>query len=225
MAIARDSNAGGTQGFNLSAHSSTVSYTTSGSNRRLIVCVFLDSRGSAITAKYNSVSMTAGPTLTANSYIVSIFFLDAPATGANNIDIAWTGTAGIGGFGWQNYTGCAQTGTTDATGTGTAGSGTDASVTSLTTVANNCWMFMGASQDGGNTVSAGTNSTSISTAHPSTLAFGVFDNQTNGPIAASTNYQMHATFSGSSPGWDAVAMSFAPVAVASATGAFLLNFM
>lgn len=86
------------------------SHTTTGSNRALYVACTLPNGGADITtatATYNSVSMTAISTQTATRQI-RVFRLVAPATGANNIAVSWTGSDDLRCIA-ESYTGVDQT--------------------------------------------------------------------------------------------------------------------
>lgn len=129
----------------------TFSKTCSGDNRILLVGIRTYKAGSAgqddvITGvTYNGVSMTRvnDTYVTAGNNIrVYLYYLIAPATGANNVVV----TQASGG-GWSiraiatSYTGAKQTGQPDASNTATTGAGTATSLScAVTTVADNCWV-------------------------------------------------------------------------------------
>ncbi len=135
MAIAFDSSseASGT------STSLTYSHTTSGDDRLLIVGVsYNDNEDLSTTVTYNGVSMTKIAEATQGSFIyASLWYLEAPATGANDIVVTISASKTITSI-CGSYTGCAQTGIPDASATATQASAAvhDASVT---TTVDNCW--------------------------------------------------------------------------------------
>lgn len=197
-AIAIDGTGGGNVTFSL---------TTSGSNRILFV-----SKGDTGTAVvvYNSVSMTliAQSNVGISGYNNRSWSLVAPSTGSNTVDFQSGGAKGGG----ASYTGASQ-GALDNTGTGS--SGTSPLTLSITTVADLCWVFMGAT-------SVCSNSSSIAASTGSTLrgngvqpiddmCCGAFDNNAAKTPAGSVS--MSATYSNTSgtQGIAGVQASFAPV--------------
>lgn len=134
--------------------SGNFSHTCSGSQRFLAVVVHLrtTNSGDSVSVTYNSVAMTSGVTVdfaASGSKKAWIFYLVAPASGANSVAYSFTGAAesvitAISFTGVDQATGVGNAGTPNTTGSGT-------SVTSnITTTAANSWV-LDAMNEGGNT--------------------------------------------------------------------------
>lgn len=153
MALAFDVNSGSSTGAGTSL---TWSHTTTGSNLVLVVGILTaDNNTDFITGvTYNSVALTRINTaITNNNRRNYLYILGNASSGANNIVISASGSTSIYASACS-YTGGASS-PLDANNTGTT-SGTSLT-TSLTTVADNCWLvgFVYAEL----TVSAGANTT------------------------------------------------------------------
>ena len=123
----------------------------SGSDRLLVVgvaCAIDDDIALTCTAvTFNGASMTLArkdePTPDNDGTVeTSIWILHNPASGAHNIVATVAGDSEMNSAGVSvSYTGCSQTSTADAVGgkTGTTASGSQ--TFSVTTVADNCWVF------------------------------------------------------------------------------------
>lgn len=139
------------------ATSVTWSHTCTGSDRILFVAAYVGTSNTT-TATYNGVSMTAINSLAmtgaAAGQFIKLFYLVAPASGANNCVVSVT-AGDLYGFA-SSFTGAAQTGQPDSNNTGESSSTASLSV-STTTVADNSWL-VGISYTG-NTPSAGANTT------------------------------------------------------------------
>lgn len=114
------------------------SHTCTGSNLVLIVSVTSDNANvTAVT--YNGVSMTLGTSATGGSSSVNtyLYYLLNPATGSHTVSVS----GGSGGPGCisASYTGVKQTGFPDASNHQITASSPSSS-TSLTVVANGCWI-------------------------------------------------------------------------------------
>lgn len=115
----------------------TFSHTCTGDNRILFVAAASNSGQTVTGVTYAGVSMTqigsktdsAGPT----EYL---FYLIAPATGANNVIVSTSGSNATGAS--VSYTGVKQSGQPDASVVGSE-STTTHKTQALTSVANNCW--------------------------------------------------------------------------------------
>jgi hypothetical protein len=160
MAIAFDAatdggNNGGT------TNSLTFSHTCTGSNLILFVHFQGDAIGGAddITGvTYNGTSLTlALKTGLGNNRFSYVYYLLSPSTGAHNVVISCTANHYIIGTA-ASYTGAAQT-TPDNTAVGGSVNASDLTcTTSITTVADNCWVFLGeTSYSDQNAPVAGTN--------------------------------------------------------------------
>lgn len=205
MALALDASSG--HRTTTTANSLTWAHTNTGSNRILVVGAFTDSGADDITGvTYNAVTMTQvgkrqGPT----GQWTYLYYLIAPATGANNIVASFTGTADLAGFG-ISFTGAKQTGQPDAsvTNSGASSPGT----TTLTTVADNSRAVVIFRAGAGWTAS--TNSTLVpntnSGGQQASDYIGAFYTNFDKTPAGSLN--MQATTAGTN--WGGVMMSIAP---------------
>ena len=81
------------QGFD--ATSTTLSHTTSGTNRLLVVAVAVDGASTISSVTYAGVAMTLAKTFY-NIRRISLYYLVAPATGANNIAVTLSGSDDAG---------------------------------------------------------------------------------------------------------------------------------
>ena len=134
MAIARDATSSGAA----TATSLTVAHTCSGSNRILFVnVVTIDGTTDHVTGvTYNGVAMTRQSTLAIGTVARSyMYYLLAPATGANNVVISVGASVSIQSDN-VSYNGVSQSGFPDASSATTASAATTYSNT-LTTIADN----------------------------------------------------------------------------------------
>lgn len=145
MAIALDTSAVSTD---QTTSPITWNHTCTGSNLMLVVGIALIDTGtpSADAVTYNGVSMTkarsdivtSGGTLHQET---SVWLLHNPATGSNSISVTATlGASGHGAGASASYTGVNQSSTADASG-GTSGTTSGVKSFTVTTVADNCWIF------------------------------------------------------------------------------------
>lgn len=152
MAIALDAT---NSGQNDGASSITVALTVSGSNRLLVVKTHAECNGTPTNRPvtgitYNSVALTQA---TAISYTtagseddtVEIWYLVAPATGANNCVVTFTGALDGCVVGVESYTGVSQTSPLDATATAATTAVGPATV-NITTTTDNV-VLVGAAHD------------------------------------------------------------------------------
>lgn len=146
MAIAFDATDPGSQGAGSTTHS--WSHTCTGSNLMLIVSAISDNNVDSITGvTYNSVALTklASAQISGARYVY-LWYLIAPATGANTVVVTSSGTEYSGGRS-ISYTGVKQTGFPDSQSTATS---TGVNITGTTTVvATDCWTVMVNVHDGG----------------------------------------------------------------------------
>ena len=144
MAIAYDASTdGGDNGG--STTSLTYAHTCTGSDGLLTVAISGDTIGGAddiSSVTYNSVGMTLITKITATigryAYLYRLF---SPSTGANNIVITCSSSHYILSV-CSSYAGVSGAGV-DASTTNTAPALSASITTSLTTVADNCWVIMG----------------------------------------------------------------------------------
>lgn len=186
--------------FASSVTSSTVSYTTSGSNRILFVGVIGNISTDVITGvTYNGVSMTlVGKVNTPSDRWTYLFSLVNPASGAHSYTVSASTATNIATDA-VSYDGVSQTGQPDATSSNTA-TATTTITTSITTATNNDWAMIFADGPTGATANAsGTNRVTNGGAQ-------IWDS--NVAITPASAYAIKLT--GSSSGWGTLMASFAP---------------
>lgn len=116
----------------------TVTHTITGSNTILFGSTWDESglASDATTGTYNSVSMTSANTsYQSGEYGTTVLYLTAPTTGSNTLSITRTATGSGYDIAGISYSGAKQTGQPDAT-----SSTRDTATTSVTTIADNCWV-------------------------------------------------------------------------------------
>ncbi len=147
MAIARNSSAD--LGLQNPGNPYTASYTCgSGANRLLVVSSFHASTDVITGATYNGVAMTlVGKIQNPGDRWLYMFYLLAPASGANNVVINDSAGGVLGHAYAEDYTGVLQSGQPDASGTNSASSATVSKA--ITVVAANCWIVAGLREDAG----------------------------------------------------------------------------
>lgn len=206
MAIAFDAASNGTA----VATSLTVAHTCTGSNLLLYAYVHSNlSTDFAITATYNSVSMTAvtsGFLNSASNGRQTNFYLINPATGANNIVFTPNASANMTSVN-TSYTGAKQSSQPDASGTVSSSISAGGTQTlSITVVAANSWIVASA-HGAGDLPNASTGFTSRGTNGNSR------GGDSNGPLSAGSN---SSSVTNSGAGAESVSMigiSIAPVPV------------
>ncbi len=167
MAIAFDAAAGVTTA--VAASSVSHSHTCSGSDRILFAVGFANATGGNLTATYNGVAMSAIQTVS-NGIKITLFYLVAPASGANTLQINWDGSATVLRVASASYTGAAQSGQPDSSTTGT-----DAASPfriSTTTVADNCWTIAAFGDNSGTVMTVEAGTTNRAGSGVSTLVLG-----------------------------------------------------
>lgn len=146
---------------NVTASSQTVAYTVgSGSNRRLWVGFQIESGSDLATGvTYNGVAMTQAVKKQSSTAIeyVYLYFLDAPASGSNNVVISLSGSSTINSFA-ISFSDALQSGTTDSTGSATSASANTLTLTT-TVVASGCVLVGMFGFAAGGTISAGAGTT------------------------------------------------------------------
>ncbi len=185
-------------------------------NLILWVAVFGDSSSGTITGvTYSSVAMTQLPTVSPKQVpgdrFVYLFYLIAPATGANNIVVsAGTGTyiAAIA----SSYTGAKQSGVPDASANNSCTACTTLS-TSVTTFADNSWIVLISKNANSATETADTGST-LRRANASDAAFALFESSGD-PVTPQGATSMSIKIStGFSADHGLIMASFAPAVAA-----------
>jgi len=182
MAIAFDSSSFGNTGANNT--SVTWSHTCSGANRILFVGVSCPSTRTISSVTYNGVGMT-NINRSSGSQTVALYYLIAPATGANNVVVTVDSSTFIY-CDATSYTGVKQSSQPDANNTSSTTSTTV--TTSVTTIADNCWSVLIARGESDGVTSAGTGSTSRVS---SSGYVQMYDS--NGNITPAGSYSMSTT--------------------------------
>jgi len=204
MAIAFDAFTAG--GFS-SSTTHTYSHTCTGSDRILFVHGYTNSNSDLITGiTYNGVAMSfiskGSPSGGRYSYL---YYLVAPATGANNVVITASSSTSLGGTS-TSYTGASQSGQPDGTQSQlVTETNTDNTVV---TTADNCWAVL-------TSIGAQATASTNTTLRGVGSTFGdakMFDN--NADITPAGSYAM-ATTSGGAGAIQYLQASFAPVFVPS----------
>jgi len=137
-----------------STTSVTYSHTCSGSDRILLIGAYCGA-DSVTAASYNGVSATFIAKLNVNGADhIYLYYLIAPATGANDVVVTITGAPGVYSSA-TSYTGATQSAQPDASATNVSAS-TTSLTTNVTTVADNSWLV---GYFYGQTCSAGANTT------------------------------------------------------------------
>jgi hypothetical protein len=123
----------------------TFSHTCAGNNRGLIVIANTGGAtpGTVSGITYDGVAMTLEPTNTDTQRRISIWSLIAPATGANDVVVSWTGSGPEMFLTASSYNNVDQTDMVEATATGTIGNDTSASL-SVTSITDGALVFVGA---------------------------------------------------------------------------------
>jgi hypothetical protein len=199
MAIAFDAVS---ESWTNSGTSLTWSHTCSGSDRILWVSVMTLSTRTVTGVTYNGVSLTS-LTRSSGSQPMQLWYLIAPATGANNIVVSINSTASFIYTSAASYTGVNQSSQPDAQNTNNT-TGTSITTT-LTTVADNSWSILGARNDATGITSAGTNSTQRASGSVGTVQ--LYDS--NAPKTPAGSFSMTVTNSSSAATTTAMA-SFSP---------------
>jgi hypothetical protein len=218
MAIAFDTAVDG--GNNGGAGSLTFSLTMgAGANGLILAACCGDNVGGVddVTATYNGVSLSLIQKFSGvgADRIEYVFGGLGPASGAHNVIFAQSGSHLIQG-GAASYTGVLQSGLPDAVTTHVSTTAATSLATSLSSVADNCWMFLlHGGYDGGSAPTAGTGSTRR-TFDAANGGYALFDS--NGVIHPAGSYSMTSNYgSGTNPFGLAIAhimLSIAPFVAA-----------
>lgn len=200
--IAFDASSEGSAG----ASSLTFSHTTSGSNRILWCGTYVSDSATVSGVTYNSVAMTSAGTavLDADGRRQYLWYLLAPATGANNVVVSATpGSPNIRAV-CASYTGAQQSGVPDAYATKDDTTNVSSFSHNITTVANNAWIVMTGLTD---QIMTGTGSATMREEHAD-QSYGLFD--TNGAITPAGSTAMGFSVSFSTTRHSILLASFAP---------------
>lgn len=201
MAIAFDA---ATDGGSTTGTSLTFSHTCSGSNRILFVGVRGDTASDTITGvTYNGVAMTLIPSTKHNdgsNRWVYLFYLIAPATGANNVVVSSSSSVLINAAA-VSYTGAKQSGVPDAS-TKNSNASASSLATSLTTILDSCWTVLVGVSNTSQAAGTGATRRTIS----GDTAFAMHDS--NGGISPAGSTSM--TITANSGGINTIMVSFPP---------------
>lgn len=132
----------------------TWSHTCTGSDRLLVVGVYT-TNDNLTGVTYNGVSCTFIGKINGTTDYIHLYYLLNPASGANNV-VATASSALLGYGQATSYTGVQQSGQPDASNSSRSASTTSFS-TSVTTIADNCWLV--GIIYGGGTIVAGSGTT------------------------------------------------------------------
>lgn len=211
MAIALDTT---TKSAMTTGTSVTWAHTVTGSNTIGFAGVQLGGTASDLLTgiTFNGSAMTAAGAgklqVPLDAYIY-LRYIIAPTTG--NIVASFSGTATDAyGYG-ATYTGAAQTGQPDATGTNTDNGGTGVT-TSVTTVADNCWL-VGVGATSQNTATASTNATQRQQGNGGVSGIFVDSNAAQTPAGSKSMAIIRSPATATRSGL--IVASFSPVAGAS----------
>ena len=180
----------------------------SGSDRILFLGLWYnDTSGAPTSVQYAGVSMTQlGSNLNPTSVEkVSLWYLYAPTTGANNMVVTFSGSveAMVSGV---SYSGVSQSGFADASSTG-VGISTNTTGT-VTTVADNCWTHMFVRTTGDGISSAGSGTVRRTNVNGRTQSY-----DGNGAHTPAGSYSLNATHTNQPRAY--IIVSFAPPGAAS----------
>lgn len=189
------------------------SHTCSGTNRLLVVSVSVTDGFGITSVTYNGVSMTRVGSDVQNTQPgddpwASQWYLVAPATGTNTVEVTVAATPARTNAGAVSLNGVNQTTPLNAE-NGATGSSTSASV-SVTTTVDNCWLVDCVSVKGATTPSPSGGQTSIHTANDADNSFGA---SYKGPETPTGSKSMTWTIS-SSP-WAHKVGAYTPVSTES----------
>lgn len=194
------------------ATSLTYSYTCgSGLNRLLVVAINGDVLTDLITGvTYAGVSMTLIDKQTANTgeRWQYLFYLLAPATGANNVVISASGTCDSIASGAADYTGVSASGQPDATTKHSTAVAGNTFTTSITTVTDSSWTILSdISFSDGTPPTAGTGLTRR-TFDPSFGSWSLHDS--GGVVNPAGSYSMTTNRGSNANSWGHVVAAFKP---------------
>lgn len=211
MAIAFDTSAAG---FSVSATSHTQSISCSGSDRLLLVEVLTTNNAvpTGVTHAGNAMTQIGSTVLFNTNYRKSAWYIYAPTTGAQNI-VASTGSSGNIFVAAASYTGVAQSGFPDNSGTNT-GTGVSSLATSLTPNVVDTWVVLLASGSQPLNASTGTSRAESNGGY-------AFISDTNAAINPASSQTLTVTRDGGGTfNAETTIVSLAPATAASAPSAF-----
>lgn len=217
MSIAYDTSA---YNYSASGTTNTFSHTCTGNNRILFVASSHHSTSPTAVVTgitYSGVAMTLISTFQSGNAKFDLYYLVAPATGANNVIVTLDQSDACPAYA-ISYTGVAQTSPIDVSGTGGPTTTTSYSQ-SVTTTADNCWSIMVGGAYSGLTLTAGTNT--VVRQQPEVVLTGTFVCDTGSAQTPAGTDTIAVT--SSSQGFTTIMASFKPFVSTANTGFF--NFM
>lgn len=196
----------------------TFAHTCTGTDRILFVMATGDNVASSATDDITGVTYAGAAMTFINKTFVAadryryLFYLIAPATGANNVVITSSTSGGFKSGNASSYTGVKQSAQPDANVVNQT-TGTTVTMT-LTTIADNCWTVLSAGAGGAN-AAAGTGST----LRADSTASQMFDSNGAKTPAGSTSMTVNTSDALSHPIMGVMA-SFSPSVAVSTNSAF-----
>lgn len=154
---------------------------------------------------YNGVAMTSVGSKATASAITYLFYLLAPATGANNVVVTSSLSDTITASS-MSFTGAKQSGQPDASSTGGVTT-TTAYSQAVTTIADNCWTVFVGIANGGSALTKG--AATIILNQPEVLAYGMFTLQSSDLTTPAGTSTLAVT--SASQGFSGVMASISPV--------------
>lgn len=217
MAIAFDAASSGSAA---SGTTVTVAHTCTGTNLILLVATRNDANETTSGITYAGVSMTQVPTVSPKDFHsgpgnITMWYLFAPATGANNIVATCTTITSVVVRGYS-LTGAKQSGFPDASSNANSLTNVGGLTTSTTVVASDCWVSSYFSNNSG----AGTSAGAGAFLRSADASNGWFDS--NGTVATGA-YSMTVNNTGTAQ-CGMISVSIAP-SVAATSGKNFLAFM
>lgn len=198
MSIARISTA---QSKVISAQTLTFAIDCTGATK-LVVTVYLSS-GALTGVTYNGVAMTVADNGIATN---TMWYLDSPTTGSNNVVITGT-TTGLDIFG----TAASYSGTITGVDNHTNGTSSASSIgIALTPNFNNCWVIMGAGNNNNSAITANNGSTTLLLSQNNAAGSNSLSD-TNGPITPQAATTLNVLSAGGAATWKGAIISIAPL--------------
>lgn len=190
----------------------TVSYTVSGPGPILFVSIMEQGANKVTGITYNGVALTILQSKqNVGADFASLWYLAAPATGANNIIVTSSSSNTTYGLA-VSYTGVLATTPIDVSGTDAKAGSNPLKVTLVPTLANEWWTAFAYNNPGNNAAGSGA---TLRNTNDGNTNIRIYDS--NGTISGSTD--VNVTQTGAA---NMIAASFKPIL---SGGAFLFNFM
>lgn len=230
MAIAFD--VGSNSGVQASISSYTFSHTAGSLINGLVGCIVLSRGGASVNTdpnvtacSYNSVALTQAvqknnADLTANVLVCSIWYGVAPASGAHNFSITFSGTTNTSVAYGFTLSGVDQISPLDNSTSNAVNAQASPVSNNITTIANNAWIVDGIYNKIGTALTRGAGQTLISTETFPSAGGDTADASYKGPITPAASTPMSWSYTGTDD-YNQVIASFKP---ANPTGNFFPFF-